>query len=76
MFDTELLRSFLAVPESGGFTKAAKLLNSTQSTVSAQIHRLEDEARRPLFVRSTRSVELTSAGETLLRVCANDYSSE
>ena len=33
MFDTELLRSFVAVAESGGFTKAAKLLNSTQSTV-------------------------------------------
>src|ERR1700722_6078422 len=66
MFDTELLRSFVAVAESGGFTKAAKLLNSTQSTVSAQIHRLEDEAGRPLFVRSTRSVALTSAGETLL----------
>lgn len=66
MFDSDLLRSFVAVAESGGFTNAAKLLNSTQSTVSAQIHRLEDEAGRPLFVRSTRSVQLTSAGETLL----------
>lgn len=34
--------------------------------MSAQIHRLEDEAGWPLFVRSTRSVQLTSAGETLL----------
>jgi DNA-binding transcriptional LysR family regulator len=66
MFDTDLLRSFVAVAESGGFTNAARLLNSTQSTVSAQIHRLEHEAGRPLFVRSTRSVQLTSAGETLL----------
>jgi DNA-binding transcriptional LysR family regulator len=66
MFDTDLLRSFVTVAESGGFTKAAKLLNSTQSTVSAQIHRLEDEAGHLLFVRSTRSVRLTSAGETLL----------
>ncbi len=66
MFDSELLRSFVAVAESGGFTKAAGLLNSTQSTVSAQIQRLEDEAGRPLFLRSTRSVQLTSAGETLL----------
>jgi len=66
MFDTGLLRSFVAVAESGGFTNAAKLLNSTQSTVSAQIQRLEEEAGRSLFVRSTRSVELTSAGETLL----------
>jgi len=66
MFDSELLRSFVAVAESGGFTNAAKLLNSTQSTISAQIHRLEEEAGHPLFVRTTRSVELTSAGETLL----------
>jgi DNA-binding transcriptional LysR family regulator len=66
MFDTGLLRSFVAVAESGGFTNAAKLLNSTQSTVSAQIQRLEEEAGRLLFVRSTRSVQLTSAGETLL----------
>lgn len=66
MFDTELLRTFVAVAECGGFTNAAKLLISTQSTVSAQIQRLEDEAGHSLFIRSTRSVQLTSAGETLL----------
>jgi len=66
VFETGLLRSFVAVAESGGFTKAARLLNSTQSTVSAQIQRLEDEVGRPLFARSTRSVQLTSDGETLL----------
>ena len=66
MFDTTLLRTFVAVAECGGFTNAAKLLNSTQSTVSAQIQRLEEEAGHSLFVRSTRSVQLTSTGETLL----------
>jgi DNA-binding transcriptional LysR family regulator len=66
MFDTDLLRTFVAVAETGGFTRAATLLNSTQSTISAQIHRLEEEAGHPLFARSTRSVQLTSAGETLL----------
>ena len=66
MFDTDLLRSFVAVAENRGFTRAAKVLNSTQSTVSAQIQRLETDAGRPLFVRSTRSVRLTSAGEMLL----------
>ena len=40
MFDTGLLRTFLAVADCGGFTNAARLLNSTQSTVSAQIQRL------------------------------------
>jgi DNA-binding transcriptional LysR family regulator len=66
MFETDLLRTFVAVAETGGFTRAATLLNSTQSTISAQIHRLEEEAGHSLFARSTRSVQLTSAGETLL----------
>ena len=66
MFDPELLRSLVAVVENGGFTSAARAMNSTQSTISAQIQRLENEAGRPLFVRNTRSVRLTSAGETLL----------
>jgi|SRR5690242_3184528 len=66
MFETGLLRTFVAVADCGGFTNAAKLLHSTQSTVSAQIQRLEEEAGRSLFERTTRSVELTSAGETLL----------
>jgi DNA-binding transcriptional LysR family regulator len=66
MFESDLLRSFVAVAESGGFTRAAQALNSTQSTVSAQIRRLEEQAGQPLFARSTRSVRLTVAGEILL----------
>jgi DNA-binding transcriptional LysR family regulator len=66
MFDPDLLRALVAVAETCGFTKAAATLNSTQSTVSAQIRRLEEQAGRTLFVRSTRSVKLTAAGETLL----------
>jgi len=49
MFDTGLLRTFVAVADCGGFTNAPKLLNSTQSTVSAQIQRLEEEAGCVLF---------------------------
>ncbi|MER8840761.1 LysR substrate-binding domain-containing protein [Mesorhizobium sp. M0684] len=66
MFETELLRSFVTITEAGGFTRAAAVLNSTQSTVSAQIRRLEEQAGQTLFARSTRSVQLTLAGETLL----------
>ena len=66
MFDTELLKSFVAVAESGGFIGAAARLNSTPLTVSAQIQRLEADAGHPPFVRSTRSVRLTPAGEVLL----------
>ena len=66
MFDSALLRTFVAVADCGSFTNAAAQLHSTQSTVSAQIQRLEEEAGRLLFERTTRSVELTAAGETLL----------
>jgi DNA-binding transcriptional LysR family regulator len=66
MLDFELLRAFVAVAESSGFHRAAERLNSTQSTVSQQVKRLELEVQRPLFRRTTRSVALTDDGEMLL----------
>src|SRR6201997_4183320 len=66
MMEFELLRSFVAVAECGGFHRAAEQLNLTQSTVSQQIKRLELEAKRPLFRRTTRTVALTNDGEMLL----------
>src|SRR6201995_4435845 len=66
MMEFELLRSFVAVAECGGFYPAAERLNLTQSTVSQQIKRLELETKRPLFRRTTRSVALTDDGEMLL----------
>src|SRR3984885_3203235 len=66
MMEFELLRSFVAVAECGGFRRAAERLNLTQSTVSQQIKRLELETKRPLFRCTTRSVALTDDGEMLL----------
>lgn len=66
MLEFELLRTFVTVADCGGFHRAAERLNLTQSTVSQQIKRLELEARRPLFRRTTRSVALTDDGEMLL----------
>src|SRR6201746_2273521 len=66
MMEFELLRSFVAVAECGGFHRAAEQLNLTQSTVSQQIKRLELQTKRPLFRRTTRSVALTDDGEMLL----------
>jgi DNA-binding transcriptional LysR family regulator len=66
MLDFELLRTFAAVADCGGFRRAAEQLNLTQSTVSQQIKRLELEIERPLFRRTTRSVALTDDGEMLL----------
>ena len=65
MLDFELLRTFVAVADCGGFHRAAERLNLTQSTVSQQIKRLELETRRSLFRRTTRSVALTDDDEML-----------
>lgn len=66
MLDFELLRTFVAVADCGGFHRAAERLNLTQSTVSQQIKRLELAVNRPLLQRTTRSVALTDNGEMLL----------
>ena len=66
MLELELLKTFVAVAELGGFRRAAERLNLTQSTISQQIKRLEQEANRRLFRRTTRAVALTDDGETLL----------
>jgi DNA-binding transcriptional LysR family regulator len=65
--DPALLHAFVAVTEAGGFTKAARRLNLTQSAISHQIRRLEDEVGRPLLYRTTRSLTLTEDGEDFLR---------
>jgi LysR family glycine cleavage system transcriptional activator len=61
------LRSFEAVARRAGFGAAAEELHVTQSAVSRQIKSLEDELGAPLFTRGTRRVELTQAGQLLLR---------
>ena len=66
MLDLELLRSFVSVVDSGGFTRAGERVHRTQSTVSQQIKRLEDDVGQPLLNRSGKDVTPTEAGETLL----------
>ncbi|MBN8888303.1 MAG: LysR family transcriptional regulator [Rudaea sp.] len=66
-FDPALLRTFVAVKEAGGFTRAAERLYLTQSAVSHQIRRLEEHVGRPLLHRTTRKLNLTQDGEDLLR---------
>ncbi len=53
-FAPELLRALVAVAEAGGFTRAAERLHLTQSAVSHQIRRLEDQVGTPLVIRTTR----------------------
>ena len=66
MFDLDLLRSFVSVVDSGGFTRAGERVHKTQSTVSQQIKRLEDDVGRPLLNRSGKTVVPTEDGERLL----------
>lgn len=64
--DITTLRSFIAVADAGGVTRAASFLNLTQSAVSMQIKRLEESLDLMLLDRQGRGVALTSAGEQLL----------
>jgi DNA-binding transcriptional LysR family regulator len=66
MLDLELLRSFVSVVDAGGFTRAGERVHRTQSTVSQQIKRLEDDIGQPLLDRSGKDVRPTEAGERLL----------
>lgn len=65
-FDFDLLRSFAAVADSGGFTRAAERVGRTQSTISLQIKKLEDNLGKRVFEREGRSLQLTPEGEILL----------
>lgn len=64
--DLVALRSFVAVVDAGGVTRAAGLLNLTQSAVSMQLKRLEESLELGLFARAARKLTLTPEGEQLL----------
>ncbi len=64
--DTELLRAFIAVAQSGSFSAAGRDLFLTQPAVSKRIATLENHLNQALFDRLGKRVRLTEAGETLL----------
>ena len=64
--DLTALRSFVAVADTGGVTRAAAVLNLTQSAVSMQLKRLEENLDQTLLDRSGRTIGLTNAGEQLV----------
>jgi len=59
---TELLRTFIAIADSGNFSLAAEQINRTQSAVSMQIKRLEELVDKTLFIRDSRNLKLTADG--------------
>lgn len=66
-FDPALLRAFVAIKETGSFTRAAERLHLSQSAISHQVRRLEEQAGTALLVRTTRRLTLTEDGEDFLR---------
>jgi DNA-binding transcriptional LysR family regulator len=66
MLDTDQLRSFLAIVDTGSFTKAGERVHKTQSAVSMHIRRLEEQLGCALFVKQGRSARLTEEGQRLI----------
>ena len=66
LIDIDQLRTFIAIAETGSFTKAAEIVHKTQSAVSMQMKRLEERLDRPIFARDGRASKLTEDGERLL----------
>jgi DNA-binding transcriptional LysR family regulator len=64
--DTESLRTFIAVVDSGGFTSAARQLGFSQSAVSWKIKRLEEKVGRPLLLRDGHTLDPSRDGRELL----------
>lgn len=63
--DLKQLEHFVAAADEQHFTRAARRMNIVQSGLSASIRTLEMELGAPLFIRTTRKVELTVAGRVL-----------
>lgn len=62
------LKTIRAIHQAGGLARAADVLNITQSALSHQIKGLEDQAGVELFVRRSKPLKLSAAGQRLLRL--------
>ncbi|ASY69284.1 LysR substrate-binding domain-containing protein [Sinorhizobium fredii] len=66
LLEMDVLKTFVAIAETGNFTTAAEAVYRTPSAVSMQIKKLEETLGCTLFLRDARSVSLTPKGELLL----------
>ena len=66
VLDIAPLRSLVAIADTGGFHRAASVLDLTQSAVSQHVRRLEAVIGQPLVEPNGRSTRFTAAGEVLL----------
>jgi len=67
--DLDVIAVFVKVVQAGSFSRAAKLLNMPNSTVSANVAALEKRLGVTLLQRTTRSLHLTQTGEVYFRRC-------
>src|SRR6478752_3854 len=66
LLDIDQLKTFVAIADTGSFTRAADVVHKTQSAVSMQMKRLEERVGKPIFGRDGRLSRLTEDGERLL----------
>jgi DNA-binding transcriptional LysR family regulator len=64
--DARPYRAFIAIAETGSFSRAARMLHVSQPALSAQLKEFERRLGFPLFVRSSRKVSLTNEGALFL----------
>src|ERR1700730_2677063 len=67
LIDVDQLRTFIAIAETGSFTRAADVVHKTQSAVSMQMKRLEERLDRAIFARDGRASKLTQDGARVPR---------
>ncbi len=66
LLETDVLRTFLSIAETGSFSSAALSVGRTPSAVSMQMKKLEQQLQRDLFIRQGRGVVLSPDGEEMV----------
>lgn len=64
--DIDLLRTYIAVVDTGSLTRAARQVHRTQAALSMQMKRLEEQVGCSLFIKEGRNLELTPDGKQLV----------
>ncbi|WMS42130.1 LysR family transcriptional regulator [Acuticoccus sp. MNP-M23] len=64
--DAELIRTFVAICETGSFRAGAERVHRTPSAVSMQMAKLEEQIGKPVFAKEGRTVRITAAGSEFL----------
>lgn len=66
LLELDLLKTLIAIAETGNFSSAAEAVFRTPSAISMQVKKIEELVERPVFIRDSRSVSLTQDGLLLL----------